>query len=87
MLPFLYASIKSLDNSEHSTSLSIEEISISDSTIECDIQFNTNDKLFTYKSQISIKGCSFIQPEILSSYKLSKVLSPVICKLIFLPKT
>ena len=60
MLPFLYASIKSLDNSEHSTSLSIEEISISDSTIECDIQFNTNDKLFTYKSQISETEILFI---------------------------
>ena len=49
MLPFIYSSIKSLDNSERITSLSIDETEITDATIYCDISFNVEDRQFDYQ--------------------------------------
>ena len=58
ILPFLYASIKSLDNSEHVTSLSIDETNIDKTSLYCDVSFQIDDKSYNYE-------CKFPQSETL----------------------
>lgn len=49
-LPYLYASIKSLDNTEYLTNLSIDEIEFSDDyTVLCDISFRLDNNDFDYR--------------------------------------